>query len=67
MNLTALYNVLFNHFGPLGWWPGDSFYEYFVGCILAQNTRWERVVPVLERMKTRDILAPEQFLLLSTV
>lgn len=66
MNQTDLYILLYNHFGPLGWWPGDSHYEYFIGCILAQNTRWERVVPVLEKMKSRDILTPEKYLLLST-
>ncbi len=66
MNLNGLYNSLLHHFGPQGWWPGDSCYEYFIGCILAQNTRWERVVPVLERMKQRDILTPAKYLLLST-
>ncbi len=49
----------------MGWWPGDSWHEYFVGCILAQNTNWNRVVPVIERMKKIDILVPEKFLQLS--
>ena len=62
MNLSSLYNSLYSHFGSQGWWPGDSCYEYFIGCILAQNTRWERVVPVLERMRSRGITAPSEFL-----
>lgn len=49
----------------MGWWPGDSSYEHFIGCILAQNTRWDRVVPVIERMKKNDLLAPEKYLQMS--
>ncbi|MCP4646525.1 MAG: endonuclease III domain-containing protein [bacterium] len=64
MNINFLYQALHKHFGNTGWWPGDSYYEYFIGCILAQNTRWERVVPVIERMKQRDILSPEKYLTL---
>jgi len=62
MKLTEIYSRLSFQFSPMGWWPGDSRYEYFVGCILAQNTNWNRVIPVIERMKKMDILAPEKFL-----
>ncbi len=62
MNFREIYNLLYGHFGPQDWWPGDSYFEYFIGCILAQNTRWERVVPVIERMKSRGITAPSEFL-----
>ena len=62
MNFVSLYDSLYNHFGPQGWWPGDSSFEHFAGCILAQNTRWERVIPVIERMKERGVLQPEKFL-----
>lgn len=62
MDLNNIYHRLFAHFGPRGWWPGESSYEHFIGCILAQNTRWDRVVPVIERMKEKGILPPEKFL-----
>ncbi|MCK5786338.1 MAG: hypothetical protein KAH54_07250 [Candidatus Sabulitectum sp.] len=65
MDLINIYNKLFNRFGPRGWWPGESSHEHFIGCILAQNTRWDRVVPVIERMKQMKILAPEKFLQMS--
>jgi endonuclease-3 related protein len=64
VNLQTVYEKLFNHFGPRGWWPGDSSFEHFAGCILAQNTRWDRVEPVIERMKSLGILAPSEFVLL---
>lgn len=62
MDLDNIYQRLFARFGPRGWWPGESSYEHFIGCILAQNTRWDRVVPVIQRMKQMDILAPEKYL-----
>jgi endonuclease-3 related protein len=62
MKLNEIYNRLSSRFSPMGWWPGDSWHEYFVGCVLAQNTNWNRVVPVIQRMKKMDILAPEKFL-----
>ncbi len=61
MNINELYNRLFSCFGPMGWWPGESSFEHFIGTILAQNTRWERVVPVIERMKNKGFLTPEQY------
>jgi endonuclease-3 related protein len=65
MDLLSFYNKLYSRFGPRGWWPGDSSHEHFVGCILAQNTRWDRVVPVIERMKSGNVLNPVEFVKLS--
>lgn len=65
MKKQILFKTLLEHFGQLNWWPGETFYEIFVGCILAQNTRWERVVPVIAEMKRLDILAPQNYLALS--
>jgi endonuclease-3 related protein len=65
MKLQEIYSKLSSQLSPMGWWPGESWHEYFVGCILAQNTNWNRVVPVIERMKRMGILAPEKFLQLS--
>ena len=62
MNLQDIYCRLFAGFGPQGWWPGDNSYEHFAGCILAQNTRWDRVEPVLARLKKMDLLPPSEFL-----
>ncbi|MCK5841178.1 MAG: hypothetical protein KAH31_03345 [Candidatus Sabulitectum sp.] len=66
MDLNSIYTSLFAFFGPMGWWPGESSYEHFIGCILAQNTRWDRVVPVIEKMKQKDVLSPEKYLQLDS-
>ncbi|HOC74007.1 MAG TPA: endonuclease, partial [Candidatus Hydrogenedentes bacterium] len=31
------------HYGPTGWWPGDTPFEVAVGAILTQNTAWTNV------------------------
>jgi len=65
MDLSSLYRSLYSAFGPQGWWPGDSSHEHFIGCILAQNTRWNSVVPVIQRMKKENLLTPGEFAKLS--
>lgn len=44
------------HFGPQGWWPGETSEEHLAGCVLAQNTRWDRVEPVIRRLKDMGLL-----------
>jgi endonuclease-3 related protein len=56
--VTTIYDNLFEHFGPQNWWPGETPDEILTGCVLAQNTRWERVVPVIENLKNLDLLSP---------
>lgn len=33
-----------------------------VGCVLAQNTRWSRVVPVIAGLRERGLLSPSAFM-----
>ena len=56
--LHEMYTLLLDHFGPQHWWPGDTPDEILAGCVLSQNTRWERVVPVIVRLKQVNILSP---------
>lgn len=51
-----MYSILFSRFGPQGWWPGETSGEHLAGCILAQNTRWDRVEPVIQRLKGLGML-----------
>ncbi|MCI2170173.1 endonuclease III domain-containing protein [Schleiferilactobacillus perolens] len=43
MQLRQLYNMLFDHYGDQGWWPGRSDWEIIFGSILIQNTNWRNV------------------------
>ncbi len=62
MNLKDIYTRLLEHFGPQGWWPGETSEEHLAGCVLAQNTRWDRVEPVIRRLKDMGILEGNRLL-----
>jgi endonuclease III related protein len=38
-----IYTLLFQYFGPQGWWPANSPFEVVIGAVLTQNTNWENV------------------------
>jgi len=48
-----------SHFGPTGWWPGDSAFEIVVGAILTQNTAWTNVEKSLDLIKSDGLLSPQ--------
>ena len=47
-SLRAIYRRLVRHFGPAGWWPGETPFEVCLGAILVQNTSWTNVERALE-------------------
>ncbi len=49
--LKELYERLWQAFGPQGWWPGETPFEVALGAILTQNTNWNNVARVMERLK----------------
>ncbi|MBI3312220.1 MAG: endonuclease III domain-containing protein [Candidatus Omnitrophica bacterium] len=56
--LSSIYRKLFRHFGPQGWWPGDTPFEIAVGAILTQNTSWgnaSRAVGALKKQKQLSV------------
>jgi endonuclease-3 related protein len=59
MQLEDLYTILFDHFGPQHWWPGDTPFEVMVGAVLTQNTNWQNVSRAITNLKEADILSLE--------
>jgi len=55
--LQALYDKLWQAFGPQGWWPGETPFEVALGAILTQNTNWNNVARVMERLKEEGRLS----------
>jgi len=51
-----------DHFGPQYWWPGETSEEHLAGCVLAQNTRWDRVEPVIADLRESGFLQGETLL-----
>ncbi|HOC75649.1 MAG TPA: endonuclease III domain-containing protein [Deltaproteobacteria bacterium] len=51
-----LYAVLSGHYGPSGWWPGETPLEVMVGAVLTQNTAWTNVEKAIANLKTASLL-----------
>jgi endonuclease-3 related protein len=50
------YSKLFEHFGPQGWWPGETPIEIVVGAVLTQNTNWENVRKAITNLQAAGLL-----------
>ncbi|MCM8790164.1 MAG: endonuclease III domain-containing protein [Candidatus Omnitrophica bacterium] len=55
-DLKNVYDKLLRHFGPQGWWPGDTRFEIIVGAILTQNTAWKNVEKAISNLKAAGAL-----------
>lgn len=62
--LGELYQKLWDHFGPQGWWPGETPFEVALGAILTQNTNWGNVARVIAGLKEHGLLTPRALHLL---
>lgn len=60
MTPRDLYDILFEHFGPQHWWPGDSPFETAIGAILTQNTAWTNVERTIRNLKEADCFSVEE-------
>ena len=52
-----IFDLLLAHFGPQGWWPGDSPFEVMVGAVLTQNTNWTNVRQAISNLRDRRVLS----------
>lgn len=60
--LNDYFRRLSEHFGPTGWWPGDSPFEIAVGAILVQNTAWANVERAIANLKDSKLLTAKKIL-----
>jgi len=58
--LTEIYQLLLERFGPQNWWPGETQFEIIVGAILTQNTNWANVEKAIANLKSAHLLTPEK-------
>ena len=54
--IQDLYDQLFAHYGPQGWWPGHTRAEMIIGAILTQNTAWTNVEKALSNVRKNSAL-----------
>lgn len=55
--LLEIYERLYRHFGPMGWWPAETPFEVCVGAILTQNVAWRNVVKAITALSEEDLLS----------
>jgi endonuclease-3 related protein len=60
--LENYYTQLSRHYGPTGWWPGETPFEVAVGAILTQNTAWRNVELAIGNLHQAKLLAPRAIL-----
>ncbi len=58
--LMTIYHRLLRHFGPRGWWPGETPFEVCIGAILVQNTSWTNASLAIRNLKKNRLLSPEK-------
>ncbi|MFA5252068.1 MAG: endonuclease III domain-containing protein, partial [Phycisphaerae bacterium] len=58
--LTEIYQLLFDRFGPQHWWPGETAFEIITGAILTQNTNWANVEKAIVNLKSANLLTAEK-------
>ncbi|HOQ88718.1 MAG TPA: endonuclease III domain-containing protein [Candidatus Hydrogenedentes bacterium] len=63
--LYRFYRLMSRHYGPTGWWPGDTPFEIAVGAILTQNTAWRNVERAIANLKQLDALEPQALVALT--
>lgn len=56
--LQRYYDLMAAHYGPTGWWPGDTPFEIAAGAILTQNTAWTNVEKALANLKRARLMSP---------
>jgi endonuclease III related protein len=54
--LIAIFDTLFQAFGPQQWWPAETPFEVIVGAILTQNTAWTNVEKAIKAMRNQGLL-----------
>ncbi len=54
--ILDIYSILFDHFGPQFWWPGETPIEIMVGAVLTQNTNWQNVCKAIANLKDVGVL-----------
>jgi endonuclease-3 related protein len=56
MDLKRLHEQLRTAYEVQDWWPSESPFEVMVGAILTQQTAWESVTKVLDRLRSEGLL-----------
>lgn len=54
-----LHRILLKHYGPSGWWPGETPFEVMAGAVLTQNTAWTNVEKAIANLRNASLMSPD--------
>jgi endonuclease III related protein len=57
--LQEVYQRLYRHYGPQGWWPGEGPLDVVLGAILTQAAAWRNVELALKNLKEAGLWSLE--------
>jgi endonuclease-3 related protein len=57
--LLKIFDKMYDHFGPLHWWPADTPFEVVIGAILTQSANWKNVEKAIVNLKKSKALSPK--------
>ncbi|HWP93791.1 MAG TPA: endonuclease III domain-containing protein [Thermodesulfobacteriota bacterium] len=61
--IKEFYKVLYEHYGPQGWWPAKTELECILGAILTQSTAWKNVERAVDNLRREGLLSIEKLAL----
>jgi endonuclease-3 related protein len=64
-NLSQIYQLLFDYYGPQHWWPATTPFEMAVGAILTQNTNWGNVEKAMTNLVEANMLDCDRIFMLA--
>ncbi len=57
--LLAIYQLLYEQYGPQHWWPAETPLEMIIGAILTQSAAWTNVEKAISNLKAGGCLSIE--------
>ena len=54
--VRQVYDLLYERYGPQGWWPAETKLEVVLGAILVQSTAWGNVAKALDAIREAGAL-----------
>ena len=54
--LQRVYDMLYERYGPQGWWPAKTKFEVVLGAILVQSTAWVNAAKALDAIREAGAL-----------
>ena len=54
--VRRVYDLLYDRYGPQGWWPAKTKLEVVLGAILVQSTAWGNAAKALDAIREAGVL-----------